>query len=461
MEKFDRTAQQKAVNKLSRFDNFSDEELYQMLKQKEQEESGKQLLSTLSSQFGERAGGGAKAPSPIDELAKIQAAQMKEAGEARALRKSEMEEEQYKQTLIDQQTKNQEAANKQRYQDYLIEKSKNPDLDYLEYIDSDATPGQATVQPEPTITPEPIPTVARSQVSSQTPQTTPIQAAQARTQPIAPNTTVQTQLPSRTIVVPDPTTGNLKEIDNPDYKEAIAQISEIGKSKIGVEKEVASKEGKDILTAQQDMRKGQTAIKATMGRWIDVAQRQYELTGTPPGPIAGFLRKLYGATKTNEFMAAFHGQLVEHAAAVGRIAIPGSRAARIISLFKKTAPTDWDTLESAAINSSASFKNAILNDMTREPWAWVPGWENLSEEQAKQEWDYLGKLEEMEMMNTLQDSADKFEVEWRNDILDQVYEVNPNLMREDYREEARIRREEKGSEGVIAPTEKDPLGLGI
>lgn len=161
--------------------------------------------------------------------------------------------------------------------------------------------------------------------------------------------------------------------------DTISQARE--EAKIQTQKEVESARKKAQLTTQQDLTNASLKIDNTLDSFFDVAKRTYELSGVKPGPVAGVITKVLGETKANEFYSGFSGGLVEYASAIGRISIPGARATRLIGLFKKTAPTTFDTIESGIQTSADSFRSALSTDMSRNPDEYIPGYSKMSKEQ--------------------------------------------------------------------------------
>ena len=126
-----------------------------------------------------------------------------------------------------------------------------------------------------------------------------------------------------------------------------------------VNKQVKAQKQKDIADTRQDLTNARLKIGTAFDSWLDVVDRTKRISGTDPGIFGGVITEVLGKTKANEYVNAFKGGLVEYAAAVGRIAIPGARAVRMIDLFKSTAPTTFDTVPSAIATSALSFRAVV------------------------------------------------------------------------------------------------------
>lgn len=99
--------------------------------------------------------------------------------------------------------------------------------------------------------------------------------------------------------------------------------------------------------------------------------------------------------------------------------------------------------------------------MSREPWAWLPEYSDMPERSALAKWNKLDRFEQLEKVDALIGLAEGFKQNYVTSFFDTVYEKNPTLLREDYREAAKTRRMEQGAEEVIGATEEDPFGLDI
>lgn len=208
-------------------------------------------------------------------------------------------------------------------------------------------------------------------------------------------------------------TGKLTDVGKEQLK---AQANEISQNQ-AVQKEVAAQDAKTASSTRQDFTNAQLKIDNTFDSFLDVAERTMEISGVGPGVLSGAITKVLGETRANEFYQGFKGGLVEYAAAVGRISMPGSRATRLINLFKKTAPTTFDTIESGIQTTADSLRNALSTDMSRN------AKEYLTEEQLK--------LPVTKQNEILKDQLRDFESTFRNGMLKQVYKRNPDLLGED------------------------------
>jgi len=137
----------------------------------------------------------------------------------------------------------------------------------------------------------------------------------------------------------------------------------------------------------------------------------------PGGPIRGVLSKFVGATRQNPFWEAFKGSTIEYGAQIARIAMPGTRAARIINVFRETAPSDWSTIESGINNTAATLRGAISKDMAVH-----------SEEYADLLGSGFGKLNTTEKYRKKQAVLDKLEKDYENVLYEQIYDAEPELL---------------------------------
>lgn len=188
----------------------------------------------------------------------------------------------------------------------------------------------------------------------------------------------------------------------------------------GTEAQLETQKRKSILTSQQDLTNARLKIGNAFDSWLEAVDRTKQITGVDPGVLGGVITEVLGKTKANEFVNAFKGGLVEYAAAVGRVAIPGARATRLINLFKTTAPTAFDTVPSAIEQSALSFKNGLATDMSREPSAYLP---EVKDRRLTPE-DY-SKLDEM---------LREFQNQYREGLYKQAFDKNPELLPPDIRQ---------------------------
>ena len=195
-------------------------------------------------------------------------------------------------------------------------------------------------------------------------------------------------------------------------------------AKISVAKETKSKEEKDILTAQQDLTNIGLKSQALFDQFINVVSKNKELIGVGPGALSGAISELFtGKFKINEFVPAFKGGQIEFASAAGRVAIPGARAVRLVTLFKQTAPELFDTTESAADQVSFSFRNALNSFLSR----------NLQQIRP----DYAESLRagdvqrSTEILQEYNQQLDAWQQSFKDSLLKSVLFEEPDLLKEE------------------------------
>ncbi len=203
---------------------------------------------------------------------------------------------------------------------------------------------------------------------------------------------------------------------------------------------VESQKQKDILKASQDLVNAELKIDNTFDSWLDTVNRTMELTGAEPGIIGGSITAVLGKTKANEFYEGFVGGITEYAAAVGRIAIPGARATRIINLFKETAPGTFSSISSGIQTTVDSLRNALATDMSREPDAYITGYSKMNKKEQQ--------IARKEMTKQLQ----QFERDTKEGLYKRAYNKNPLLVPKNMR--GKIKKSLEGDDIV-----KNQLGL--
>lgn len=176
---------------------------------------------------------------------------------------------------------------------------------------------------------------------------------------------------------------------------------------------------KAVQTTRQDLTNARLKIGNTFQAWLDAVSRTEQITGQPPGPLGGAFTAVLGATKANEFVNAFVGGLTEYAAAVGRIAIPGARAVRLVNLFKETAPGKFDSVASAIEQSALSFKNGLATAISRDPESYFP--------------ELMGKALGPEEFDFIQEKLNDFQETYRQGLYELAFKKNPNLLPPDKR----------------------------
>ena len=190
-------------------------------------------------------------------------------------------------------------------------------------------------------------------------------------------------------------------------------------------------------------------IDATLDSFIKFSQEQFDLLGVKPGPVSGVLSSIItDPLRLNEFYQGFRGSTIEYAAAVGRNAMPGTRASRMIDLFRQTAPNRFDTIESGVFNAAVSWRQAIATDFSQgNQDEYIPGYSNMS---LKEQQKARNKI-----LKPYMAEQEKF---FRDNYLKRVYKVNPELLQDDTQVEVEnlIREELKN----MTPEELEALRNG-
>lgn len=217
-------------------------------------------------------------------------------------------------------------------------------------------------------------------------------------------------------------------------------------SEIDVKESLNQKISKDQLQTSQDLLNVDLKIDNSFDTFLDVANRTMELTKAGPGVIGGTFSSVLGALKANEYVEGFEGSLIEVAAAVGRVAIPGARATRLVDLFKNTGISINDTIESAVATSADSFRNAVATDMSRN------AKEYLTPEQQK--------LPRRQQTEFLKESLREFERTYRDTLFRKAYAKNPALLSKDTRQrvEALLRGEKTLKKLGLDPNKYEIIG---
>lgn len=181
----------------------------------------------------------------------------------------------------------------------------------------------------------------------------------------------------------------------------------------------ATQEGKDKLRTKQDLINAELKLSNQWDLYLDMVDFQKKAGLPVGGPVGGTFLEIMGFTKANQFVEAFKGNTVEVAAALGRIAIPGARATRLITLFKKPVVGTFSTIESGVNNQVASHKNAIATDMSRDPKFYLGD-------------RFTGKLTQSNKADMIEMLND-FEALERNYLKKQVFDKNPLLLKKEDR----------------------------
>lgn len=193
-------------------------------------------------------------------------------------------------------------------------------------------------------------------------------------------------------------------------------------AQLDISKQVEGQREKDQVKTDQSLLNAELKMSNSFDAFLNVADRTMDLTGAKPGIVAGTFSHILGATKANDFVDGFKGSLIEVAAAVGAAAIPGARAVRLVNLFKDTGININQTIEGAIDTSMVSFKNALTSDMSKNPEAYIEGWELLSKEEQREQRKELSRI--------AKDFGDKY----ADTLLKQAYDKNPNLLKKETRE---------------------------
>ena len=230
------------------------------------------------------------------------------------------------------------------------------------------------------------------------------------------------------LVIPEfGASGKAKKIVDIPASQAIARAEQ----EVATEGQVESQQQKAAAKTETDLFNARLKIDNTLDSFLDTAERTMDLTGVGPGILGGSLSRILGPTKYNEFYDGFKGGLIEFAAAAGRISIPGSRAARLVNIFKKTAPTEFSTIESAVQTSADSFRNGLASDMANSPEEYV--FQNLSPKEGRKVWDGLSKDQKLTMTEQLSEQLREWEEAFKQGALETIYKRNPNLLQQDTR----------------------------
>ncbi len=233
-------------------------------------------------------------------------------------------------------------------------------------------------------------------------------------------------------VTASPSGITVKFEQGPEAKIAEQQAS----ADIEVNKQVKAQKQKDISDTRQDLTNARLKIGTAFDSWLNVIDRTKRLTGVDPGIFGGAITEVLGKTKANEFVNAFKGGLVEYAAAVGRISMPGARATRLINLFKQTAPTTFDTVPSAIEQSGLSFRNGLSTSMSREPESFLP--------------DFTGSDEDFNKLDVM---LRDFQNTYREGLMKLAFDKNPELVPADIRR--RLESESRGE--IVADVSDDDI----
>jgi hypothetical protein len=236
-------------------------------------------------------------------------------------------------------------------------------------------------------------------------------------QPFIPTSARTAEPPAPEFEVITKPDGTLERVETEASKTRRGLFKKQQESEITISKGVGAQEQKDILKSGQNLINAELKIDNTLDSFLDTVETTMKLTGVGPGIFGGTLTKILGETKANEFYQGFKGGLIEYAAAAGQISIPGSRATRLVNLFKETAPTSFDTVESAIQNSADSFRNSLASDMSRNQEEYIKGYSKLSGEKK------------MDARENLKDILRSFEEKYKYGTLSRVWKRNKKLLK--------------------------------
>ena len=176
----------------------------------------------------------------------------------------------------------------------------------------------------------------------------------------------------------------------PQALSATAELKRDAKEKanaIAADAAVLMADAKEGDKIRDNMDAGSAKLDLTLNEFINFASEQHDLLKVKPGPLSGFLANTLGklsATHRNRFFNSFKGSTIELAAFVGRNAMPGTRAARIIDLFKESTPDEFSTMTDGIRNSAVSWGEAIATDFGKHQDEYIPGYSKMNmQEQAQ------------------------------------------------------------------------------
>lgn len=210
----------------------------------------------------------------------------------------------------------------------------------------------------------------------------------------------------------------------PEAEVAKTQLSNIQKQKesdIQMKKELDTAASKEAQKTNVDFLNAQNKLKLSFDSFVDTVIETKDITGLKPGPLSGIASNLLGALGINDMIDAFKGGNIETAAALGKISMNGARAIRLIDLFRKTLPNEFDTTESALNQVVLSYKNAMISLISRSTKEIFPDLDTSTLEGKQQV-----RIRTDAMINA-------FGSEFRNSLLKAVYMEDPELLKEETR----------------------------
>jgi len=241
----------------------------------------------------------------------------------------------------------------------------------------------------------------------------------------------KTQKPDVIAVKRDPITGrptgDVESIADIETKNDIEKLN-------AVEKQAEGLQAKNAVEAERNLLKTRLSFGNQMDLFTKLAKKNKEKFGVRPGFLSGSLSTVFSPLQMNEFRDAFVGNSVEVAAAIARIAMPGTRAIRAIDIFKGTVPNEFQSFESAAVTSATSFRNAINQVNAEEPWNGIfPQIEN--EQERRDLWNNLPLDQKLDKTEMLETQAEDVSETFRETLLLEMYETDPELLRPETREQ--------------------------
>ena len=230
---------------------------------------------------------------------------------------------------------------------------------------------------------------------------------------------------------------------------------ERAKSGVSIDADLQKFLNKESVKAEAVATRANLNFNNQLEAFVELGKDQLE-RGLKPGLLSGLtMRALFGPTRANDFVAAFDSTAIEAAAAAGAASIPGTRASRIINIFKKTGISINDTMESAINTIIRSMGTAIGQDMSRNPWEWIPEWDGLTSEEKFNAWNQLPKIQRLDISRgKLAKIQQEYILGARAGLEDKMFAVEPELFKRET--QTKIQKRQEGTEKRIAV---ESLGL--
>lgn len=209
-----------------------------------------------------------------------------------------------------------------------------------------------------------------------------------------------------------------------------AQEEEKVANELKVQGEVDAQQAKIRAKILVSLRSAKLKMGNSLRSFVDVARRTEQLSGIKPGFIAGAINNvILDPLQLNEFIRGFKGGLVEVATSVGATAIPGARAVRLVNVFKKTGIEINQRMPSAVQTTADSMVNSLSSDVAAVPWLYLEEFKDLSDKDAKSEWDKLSRQEQGDRFNSLEPELQIFEENYRGSAIGEILKTEPQLFR--------------------------------